>query len=408
MKHPYPLFFLLCFVLFLNACTTEDTFEVNPIDEGGVLGSGTPNDPFQLATAQQLDELVRSSPSSNFLLVNNIDLTSYIAENYASEGWLPVNGFVGVLDGGDFTLSGFWIDRPTTDNVGFFGEIGGDNNTTTNVVTIRNLILEVAAGVSVTGQSRVGGLIGNANDGVLVANVHITGADATAKVVSTAVGSDTSLGRTGGLIGNADRSIVNQCSSSVSVESGMSNRIGGLVGMLNFSTIDQSFATGDISSEAIRVGGLVGFANGAGTSITNSYATGAVSISASSTDDIGGFIGASSSSIVPETNIANCYSTGSLQLDVPGYVPGFAPGNSDSFGVFSGDGDGGSSIFGSTAQTIVNGSGDSLFDDATDQGAGFNLLNVVSSTCVVNFSSFDASIWACSDGSFPVLISNPE
>ena len=386
-------------------CSTEDTDIVNPLDEGGILGSGTPGDPFQLRTAEQVDDLLRINSTSNFLLMNDIDLSEYIAQNYGDEGWAPINEFLGVLDGGNFTLAGLYINRPATDNVGFFGTMGADNNATTIVTTIQNLTIEIAAAGSVTGLSRVGGLIGNANDGVAITNVHIRGGDADAKVESVAAGSDTDFGRTGGLVGNADRTSISLSSSSVIIESGMSNRIGGLVGMLNFSTVDQSYASGDINSAAFRVGGLIGFTNGAGTAITNSYATGNINITASATDDIGGFIGASSSSILPETNIANCYSTGNLNLDVTGYEPGFAPGNSDS--LVSGDGDGGTAIFGSTAQAITNGSGGDLTADSRDQGVGFTLLSVASANCGTDFSSFDSAIWSCANGSFPVLINNP-
>lgn len=394
----------------LIGCSTEDTDLIDPLDQaiedGNIAGDGTPSNPFQLTTAEQVDNLLRSSPTSNFLVINDIDFGPYITQNYGNEGWLPINDFLGVLDGGSFTLSGLYINRPSTDNVGFFGSIGADNNATTIAVTIRNLTIEIAASEGIIGGSRVGGIIGDANDGVSISNVHIRGADASANIVSTAAGSDIDFGRTGGLVGNADRTTIIQCSSTVLVESGMSNRIGGLVGMLNFSTVDQSYASGNITSAAFRVGGLIGFTNGAGTAITNSYATGNINITASDTDDIGGFIGASSSSIAPQINIANCYSTGNLNLAVAGYDPGFAPGNSDSFGYFSGDGDGGTAISGSTAQTITNGANQNLTLDAVDQGSGFTLLNIGSTNCSSDFSSFDPNIWQCVDGSFPILINN--
>ncbi len=390
------------------SCSTDDTDAIDPVDTIGVgdnneiTGSGTDADPYRISTVEHLDVFLRNRLSSSYLLTGDLDLSAYLLENYPSEGWLPINNFEGVFDGGGFTISGLTIDRPNTDNVGFFGVLGNDDNSTVITVEIKNLTIEVTASGAITGSTHVGALLGYANDGLQVTNTHIIGGDTNSMVASTASGSDTGVGRSGGLIGEADRSVITLCSSSIDVTSS-ANRIGGLVGMVNTTVIDQSYASGDVTGASIRIGGLIGFAANAGTSISNSYATGNISITANDSDDIGGFIGASNSAI---SLITNCYSTGNLILDVPSFTPGFAPGVSNSFGYFSGDGDGGSGIFGSTLQTILNGTGADISGDAEDQGTGFTLTNIGSSSCS-DFSAFDTSIWSCSNGSFPTLINNP-
>ncbi|QSE98754.1 GLUG motif-containing protein [Fulvivirga lutea] len=409
MKFKYIFFSLALMSAAFMSCSTDDTDEIDPIDTVGgggngseVTGSGTDADPYRLSTAEHLDLFLRNRLSSTYVLNNDIDLSAYISENYPTEGWLPINNFEGNFNGGGFTISGLKIDRPDVDGIGFFGVLGNDNNSTAISIEIRNLTIEVAPSEAVRGSTHVGVLLGYANDGLRVTNTHVRGANTDSRVESTASGSETELGRSGGLIGEADRSIITLSSSAINVTSA-ANRIGGLVGMVNTTTIDQCYASGNVSGSSIRIGGLIGFAANAGTSISNSYSTGTVSITSSSTDDIGGFIGAANSAISP---ITNCYSTSNLILDVPSFTPGFSPDNSNSFGYFSGDGDGGSGIFGSNLQTILNGSNADISVDAVSEDSGFTLLNISASTCS-DFSAFDLSIWSCVDGSFPTLINNP-
>ena len=68
-------------------------------------GKGTINDPYQIATAEQLDA-VRYNLKSNFVLVNDIDLSEY-------ENWVPIggildvkasDGFQGAFDGKGHTI----------------------------------------------------------------------------------------------------------------------------------------------------------------------------------------------------------------------------------------------------------------------------------------------------------------
>lgn len=74
-------------------------------------GQGTINDPYQIATAEQLDA-VRYNLKSNFVLVNDIDLSEY-------ENWVPIggikdveakDGFQGTFDGKGHTIKNLKMD----------------------------------------------------------------------------------------------------------------------------------------------------------------------------------------------------------------------------------------------------------------------------------------------------------
>lgn len=115
-------------------------------------GQGTINDPYQIATAEQLDA-VRYNLNSNFVLVNDIDLSEY-------ENWVPIggikdveakDGFQGTFDGKghtiknlkmDYTLSSSNIDSGTTYQFGLFSNQFGLFSNTQNSPSIKNINLE--------------------------------------------------------------------------------------------------------------------------------------------------------------------------------------------------------------------------------------------------------------------------
>jgi len=388
---------VLAFICVCSSCTTQDTDIIDPVEgivgEGNViLGTGTDQDPFQLTTAEHLDVFMRSSSTDSHILMNDIDLTEYIATKYPNEGWLPINGFSGVLDGNNQKISGLTISRPTSDNIGFFGILGSENNNSAISVEIKNLTLEVAADGAVSGNTRVGALIGHADDGLGLINVHIKGGNEDSQVFSADETLSTDNGRTGGMIGLVDRSTITLCSSSIKVVTSGGGRIGGLIGMTNTTTVDQCYASGDVYAKFEDVGGLIGYGHNTGSTVTNSYATGNIFMDGASSDDVGGFIGATHSSFTP----TNCYSSGNINIE----------GSRDSYGYFSGDGDGGSAIFASDQQLIVDGEQTDISSGAVSENSGFLLVNVSSSSCS-DFADFDTAIWSCTNSNFPTLINNP-
>ena len=146
--------------------------------------------------------------------------------------------------------------------------------------------------VSVTGSRYVGGLTGQLKE-------------STVSGVSTAGTVAGNRGRIGGLVGDGQNSIIEDSRSSANVTAmGSSGRAGGLVGELQqtgsevgvTSVVRRSYATGRVSSNQTRIGGLVGNLHQQSTPaalVVASYATGAVSGSGS----VGGLVGRSSGKV---------------------------------------------------------------------------------------------------------------
>ncbi|MBD5227821.1 MAG: BACON domain-containing protein [Bacteroidales bacterium] len=72
----------------------------------GGNGKGTNEDPFLVATPEQLDN-VRSVPWASFRQIADIDLADIINKNYGS--WQPILNFNGVYDGGGYAISNLTI-----------------------------------------------------------------------------------------------------------------------------------------------------------------------------------------------------------------------------------------------------------------------------------------------------------
>ena len=108
--------------------------------------------------------------------------------------------------------------------------------------------------------------------------------------------------------GHCDTATISKSYSSATIL-GSGRNVGGLVGYLNASTasIDQSYATGDVSTTTTgnsQAGGLIGrMAHG---SVSNSYSTGTVS---GATAYIGGLIGT-----MEAGTLTNSYTVGNLNL----------------------------------------------------------------------------------------------
>ena len=199
-----------------------------------------------------------------------------------NQGWQPIGenlsaSFRSVFEGNGHVIYHLYIQRPNEISVGLFGvTVGG----------IQNIALEE---LNVSGQERVGGLVGIADSGSTISNSYATG---------SVSGNE----RVGGLIGRADTGSTISNSYATGSVSGDSD-VGGLVGWAsNGSTISNSYATGSVSGNS-WIGGLVGWAS-SGSSISNSYATGSVSGKLR----VGGLVGITNSG----STISNSYTTGSV------------------------------------------------------------------------------------------------
>ncbi|MGN7760881.1 GLUG motif-containing protein [Paenibacillus sp. 22594] len=240
-------------------------------------GTGTASDPYQIATADQLNE-VRNHLEAGlyFELTADIDLSGYA-------NWVPIGTydpynfnlrFYGNMDGNGFKITNLMIVNQAGDILGLFGASIGN---------ISNIILE---DIVVEGGSAVGGLVGN-NEGT-ISNSSATGSVSGYQFVgglvgindgtisnSSATGNVSGGNHTGGLAGVS----VGNISNSYTTEIVKGNQyVGGLVGSTMLDkypcSISNSYATGSVNGDQY-VGGLVGLLDRA-TSISNSYATGRV------------------------------------------------------------------------------------------------------------------------------------
>jgi hypothetical protein len=237
-------------------CGTQvSTFE-NVLFAGG---NGTELDPYQVATAEQLNN-VRYHLDKHFIQTANIDLNA--APYNTDLGWEPIgiygSPFNGTLDGNGKTISNLTINRSTTDYVGMFGIAG-------QYAKIQNVKLE---NTNITGKQYTGGLVGTNADSI---------------TNSCATGAVTGSEYVGGLVGYNLVGDITNSYATVAVSGG--TWVGGLAGYNDWATISGSYTTGAVTGTAY-VGGLVG-QNRQG-SITNSYATVAVT----GTDNyVGGLVG---------------------------------------------------------------------------------------------------------------------
>lgn len=276
---------------------TPEKIKPPPLSKSGAV--------MKIITISSFEDLCKIGKESGYPLDGSYELTCNIdalpsRKMNGGRGFEPIGNcvlddsgetvletpFTGVFDGKNFTVNGLYIDRPQSDCVGLFGYIS---------ITARIMNTRVAGDVS--GQNRVGALVGFNNMGVII------GCNATGKVNGVLI--------VGGLAGFNIKGTIAKCSSAVNVNGKES--VGGLTGF-NKGTIDTCYAIGNVKGTA-SVGGLVAF-NGNGI-ITKSYATGEA---IGSIANVGGLVG-----VNIDGTITDCYATG----DVKGkkYVGGLAGEN---------------------------------------------------------------------------------
>ncbi len=299
---------ITCIVLLFACSVTPD--EVNTDFSGG---DGTPNNPYQITTAEELDT-VRDYLDGSFLVMNDIDCEDFLSGT--STGWEPIGDaaspFTGEFDGGGFTISNFdiTITEASVENVGLFGY----------AVLASFSDLTLASADITGGSSMIGSLLGYGK-GIAVDDVHAT---------SVTVLGKGNLGGLIGVVGHDDSiaSYINSCSSDGSVgnENSTWGAQGGLIGTANNTMIRECFSTAAVHGELTGIGGLAGNYGGYSSSTTgfqdsvteaysdpkivNCYATGTVSGSGSIV--VGGLVG---SFVYSDHIIENCYATGAVPGD---------------------------------------------------------------------------------------------
>ncbi|MCC5876735.1 MAG: hypothetical protein JJU11_11000 [Candidatus Sumerlaeia bacterium] len=255
-----------------------------------LLAAGTTHGQIEISTLADLDN-IRNDLSADYILINDIDASPTAGAEYnGGEGWLPIGRqgdtvftFTGTFDGQGFAITGLTFNRPAGVPgsgflAGLFGDLDGE-------AAISNLHL---LDVNLEGNSMVGGIAGRIRF------------QSTATVTNCSVsGIVRGQSRTGGLVGFQEGGSIENCWTEGVVETfGFNRETGGLVGYTN-GLIRRSYSTANVSG-GDWVGGLVG--NGGGDStLEESFATGDVFGSGAL---IGGFAGAQKGLVV------RCYATG--------------------------------------------------------------------------------------------------
>jgi hypothetical protein len=230
-------------------------------------GTGEPNDPYQIATAQQLIDvgLDPNTYRKHFALVADIDLDPNLPGGRVFEREV-IPWFAGVFDGGGHAIRNLTIQAPSSrKQVGLFGAIAGE---------VLNLHLE---NVRISAGDELGAIAGYGWWG---------------RIEGCSVSGQIKGGNTVGGLAGKEVEII-RCRSTARII-GVSE-VGGLVGT-TYLPVTNSYSTADIQAQG-RVGGLVGFSRGW---IESCYFAGKVTGSAT----VGGLVGANSGELVA------CYAAG--------------------------------------------------------------------------------------------------
>ncbi|MCX6727608.1 MAG: ATP-binding protein [Candidatus Saccharibacteria bacterium] len=260
-------------------------------------GSGTADDPYQIATCQQLQDM-SLSPSSSYVLTQDIDCNETIGWN-GGAGFQMVN-VEGGLDGRNFSVTGLYINRPNDYCVGIVCELH-----TGFIKNIRFLNGPATVGtIAINGGSNVGVVGGSAYEGTEISNVY----------------SELNVQANGVAGGNVN--------------------LGGIVG-INRGTISHAAVTGSVTlattnpsadGRSVTIGGIVGSMDaltGAPSFLTDSFSTGNVSIGANDPNsfagelECGGILGQAST----RASIARTYATGRIDCDANNTARGGLIGN---------------------------------------------------------------------------------
>lgn len=260
-------------------------------------GAGTEVDPYLIYTASDL----QSMPGAGyFKIMQDIDLSSWIATNSPTKGWVPVGGHTEegtYIDGNNCTISGLWMNTDAKSS-GLFAEFSSGY--------IKNLTVSVANGKSVksTG-SNVGVLIGKLSNG------SIEGCS-----VSGNVNGNVNIG---GIVGNLTNGSIEGCSMS-----GNLNGIGSIGGIVGFGAsielidnIAECIIAPSGTTLTANCGGIIGRSNGSGIIKNNEVS---VSIECKHKNYyVGGIVGYASS-----TTIENCSASATINTTTDKPVGGIA------------------------------------------------------------------------------------
>jgi hypothetical protein len=272
-------------------------------------GTGEPNEPYQIATAEDLMLLGESTEDydRHFILTADIDLNPNLPgrkvfdkaviapDTNDIEDLFQGTPFIGVFDGNSHVISYLTIEG--SDYLGLFGQLESG-------AEIKNLGI---VDVNVAGLGKyISGLAGSNLS--IISNCYSMGIISGSSSVGGLAGSNGSIYfeswdmppffrplNPASFMVRQTAGRIYDCYSTASVYA-TDNSCGGLVGRNNPGEINNCYSTGLVSGES-SVGGLVGESKGGfnlSSTISNCYSTGIVSRN----EDVGGFVGVNSGSIV--------------------------------------------------------------------------------------------------------------
>ena len=215
---PALLVVLILGAVFALASTLAFSSVSARADDGRFAGgTGMANDPYQIATASQLENLAnwvndgKSSNKDHYVLVANIDLkgSSYSANNtvigYAdSFKDASTHGFKGTFDGNGYTIKNLNVDlskvtaKGGTVTVGLFGAV---QNATIKNLNLQDVVFVGAVPNAVSNDIAVGCLAGAVFGKTVIDHCSVMNGSITEN--TTGAGTATKLYSFGGLLGDA-------------------------------------------------------------------------------------------------------------------------------------------------------------------------------------------------------------
>ena len=331
-----------CFGLFLACASVAMAATITPKEPA--LKDGC----YQIGTAEELFGFADISKQRSYdnpallcaKLTDNIVINKNVLDSYGDlnpkaqdlVAWTPV-GFAGLFDGNGKTISGIYVKDTTLMMIGlfsgvdfaaygdsavvkdlgiedsyFYGKYQGNRDpdigsifatTTTTAAYIK--ISNCYSNATIEGWGVIGGLVGWNGSKMTIENSHNSGKIRTNISASA-----------GGLVGNSggDTLFIINSYNSANIKGGGS--AAGLASTTRVLHVENSYNSGDLSSDESSVAGLIGSIRGVEryprtpeySNIIQSYNTGKLY---SATGDIGGLVTAISGT---ELNIINSYSDG--------------------------------------------------------------------------------------------------
>jgi rhodanese-related sulfurtransferase len=250
-------------------------------DEKYSGGTGEPNDPYQIATAEDLIALGETPEDydKHFILTADIDLDPNLpGRKVFSEAVIGAGSFVDInpgtfigIDPNAFIDIGAFISSKRFEGTPFTGVLDGNGHTISHLTII--------------GESYLG-LFGLLENGATISNLGLE-----------AVNVNGAGDCVGALVGENSGGIIASCYTNGNISG--SQQVGGLVGYNSSGTVAYCFCTGTVNGKG-RVGGLVGWND---SEITNCYAAAKVL----GNKPVGGLVGGYSEGMFSTSRITNCY-----------------------------------------------------------------------------------------------------